>query len=398
MGIIIQKYGGTSVSTEEGRNIIIQNTKKALSEGKKVVLVVSAMGRMGAPYATDTLIHMYQQPNFELNTEDLDLLMSCGEAISATLISNSLRGHQIKSKALMGFQAGIITDSNHGKANVKEVKTDKIHHLLDQGYVVVVTGFQGISEQGNITTLGRGGSDTSAAILGEALNAEYVEIYTDVDGVMTADPRHVNDAKVLNKISYEEMHQMALDGAKVVDPKAVAIAKRSNRPLIIRNTFSDGYGTLIHGEFKPVSNKIVTAVAHKSDLIQVRIKIDNYDEKFEELLKQLEIERISIDLINFLEHEKIFTVDSIHEMSILNITSSLGIEVKIIEACSKVTIVGQGIHGVPGVMKRVTLALTKNKVNILQTSDSYTTISCLIKEKELTKAIQSLHDEFGLND
>ncbi len=398
MSIIIQKYGGTSVSTEEGRNIIATNTQKALADGKKVVVVVSAMGRMGAPYATDTLIHMYQQPYNEMNTEDLDLIMSCGETISAAYISNWLRGHGVKARALTGQQAGIITDGVAGNATVKYVNTEKMTSLLEKGYVLVVTGFQGVSESGDITTLGRGGSDTTAAILGEALNAEFVEIYTDVDGVMTADPRHVDDAKVLNKISYEEMHQMALDGAKVVDPKAVAIAKRSNKPLFIKNTFSEGLGTLIHGEFTPEPNKIVTAVAYKNNIIQVKVKVDNYDPRFETLLKGIEKEKISIDLINFLENDKIFTVDNIHQISILNLTSELELETQIIESCSKVTVIGHGIHGVPGVMKRVALALTLNKVSILQTSDSYTTISCLVKENELTRAIQALHDEFGLND
>lgn len=398
MSIIVQKYGGTSVSTEEGRNIIVSNAKQVISSGDQLVVVVSAMGRKGAPYATDTLLHMYQQPHYEMNTADLDLLMSCGETISAAYISNWMRGQGIKARALTGHQAGIITDSIAGNATVKKVNTDKIKALLDLGYVTIVTGFQGISELGDITTLGRGGSDTTAAILGEALNAEYVEIYTDVDGVMTADPRHVGDAKVLNTISYEEMHQMALDGAKVVDPKAVAIAKRSNRPLFIKNTFSKGVGTLIHGAHRPEANKLVTAVAYKNDIIQVKIKVDNYDPKFEQLLQAIEKANISIDLISFLENEKIFTVDHIHQATILNLTSALELETRITESCSKVTVIGHGIHGVPGVMKRVALALTLNKVSILQTSDSYTTISCLVREQELTKAIQALHDEFGLNN
>ncbi|GAU79100.1 aspartate kinase [Fusibacter sp. 3D3] len=398
MSIIVQKYGGTSVSTDEGRNIIVSNAKKVISSGDQLVIVVSAMGRMGAPYATDTLIHMYQQPHYEMNTIDLDLLMSCGETISAAYISNWLRGQGIKARALTGYQAGIITDNIAGNATVKKVNTENITKHLDRGYVVIVTGFQGISELGDITTLGRGGSDTTAAILGEVLAAEYIEIYTDVDGVMTADPRHVGDAKVLNKISYEEMHQMALDGAKVVDPKAVAIAKRSNRPLIIKNTFSESSGTLIYGAHVPEVKKIVTAVAYKNDIIQVKVKVDNYDPRFERLLQDIEKANISIDLISFLENEKIFTVDHIHHITMLNLTSALDLTTQITEACSKVTVIGHGIHGVPGVMKRVALALTLNKVNILQTADSYTTISCLVREQELTKAIQALHDEFGLND
>ena len=398
MSIIVQKYGGTSVSTEEGRNIIVSNTQKIISSGNQLVIVVSAMGRKGAPYATDTLIQMYQQPHFEMNTADLDLLMSCGETISAAYISNWLRGHGIKVKALTGYQAGIITDNIAGNATVKKVNTDRITNLLDQGYVTVVTGFQGVSESGDITTLGRGGSDTTAAILGEALNADFIEIYTDVDGVMTADPRHVGDAKVLNTISYEEMHQMALDGAKVVDPKAVAIAKRSNRRLFIKNTFSEGLGTLIHGAHTPEVNKIVTAVAYKNDIIQVKVKVGNYDPRFEQLLQALEKSDISIDLINFLENEKIFTVDQIHQMTIHNLANALDLDAHITESCSKVTVIGYGIHGVPGVMKRVALALTLNRVSILQTSDSHTTISCLVREQELTKAIQALHDEFGLNN
>ncbi len=397
MSIIVQKYGGTSVSSERGRQIIAQNAIKLMQANKKVVIVVSAMGRKGEPYATDTLMALYNDIYTEKTSEDLDLLLSCGETISAALIANTIRKYGLKAKALMGFQAGITTNNQYGNANVKHVDTSRISALIDEGYVTIVTGFQGISEDNNITTLGRGGSDTTAALLGEALDAEQIEIYTDVDGVMTADPRLCDQAKVLPEISFEELHQMALDGAKVVHPRAVAVARRANKPLLVKNTFSESYGTKIVSEWEAKNNKLVTAVTSKSDILQVKLNLSNADDRFGDILKLMEASGISIDMINFLENEKIFTIESTHEVQLQGLLKEVGLTASLQNKCAKVTIVGHGIHGVPGVMKTMVLSLTKAGVNILQTSDSHTTISCLIKETDLIDAIKALHDTFELS-
>lgn len=402
MGIIVQKYGGTSVSTEESRTRIAKNAISAHHEGNSVVVVVSAMGRSGAPYATDTLIGLYKDVINEHNTRELDLLMSCGETISATIMAGTIRAHGVDSAAVTGFQAGIITDEIHGDANVVEVKTDKLLTHLNAGRIVVVTGFQGITEAGDITTLGRGGSDTTAAILGEALDADAIEIYTDVDGVMTADPRLVPDARVIDQISYEECYQMAVDGAKVVDHKAVEVARRSGKILKIKNTFKACEGTTISRETasipKTMQPKIITAIASKDNIVQFTINVAYDDERNESFLNAFEDNDVSMDLINFFEDQKIFTVNALNQSKAEDILKSLDLEYSILEDCCKLTAVGYKIHGVPGVMKRIVLSLTKAGIEILQSGDSHTTIACLIRKSSLENAIRALHKEFQLND
>ncbi|WP_430882735.1 aspartate kinase [Fusibacter sp. JL216-2] len=402
MGIIVQKYGGTSVSTESSRQKVAKNAISAFNEGHQVVVVVSAMGRKGAPYATDTLIGLYKEVINEHATRELDLLMSCGETISATVMAGTIRAHGVDSAAITGFQAGIVTDDIHGDANVIEVKTDKILHHLKANRIVVVTGFQGITSSGDITTLGRGGSDTTAAILGEALDADAIEIYTDVDGVMTADPRLVPEAKVIGQISYEECYQMAVDGAKVVDHKAVEVARRSGKILKIKNTFKACEGTTISRETaaipKTMQPKIITAIASKDNIVQFTINIPYDDDRNEAFLNAFEEAGVSMDLINFFEDQKIFTINEQDLGKAHDILNALDLEYTTLEDCCKLTAVGYKIHGVPGVMKRIVLSLTKAGIEILQSGDSHTTIACLIRKSSLEKAIQALHKEFQLND
>lgn len=401
MGIIIQKYGGTSVSTEASRALIARNAIKAYNDGHDVVLVVSAMGRKGAPYATDTLIKLYSDVVGEDGSRELDLLMSCGEVISASVMAATIRANGVDAAALTGFQAGIVTDDIHGNANVIRVDERKLMTHLKAGQIVVVTGFQGITESGDITTLGRGGSDTTAAILGEALDAQAIEIYTDVDGVMTADPRLVPDAKVIDRISYEECYQMAVDGAKVVDHKAVEVARRSGKVLKIKNTFSECEGTTISRERsdlpRMMETKIITAIASKDRIVQFTIEIGNADNRNEAFLNAFEDQGVSMDLINFFEDKKIFTVGQEDYSAVCEILKGLDLDYTALEDCCKITAVGYKIHGVPGVMKRIVLALTKAGIEILQSGDSHTTIACLVRKHALQDAIQALHREFGLD-
>lgn len=405
MEIVVQKFGGTSVATKELRDKVANKAIKLKASGKCPVVVVSAIGRKGDPYATDTLMSLSQDIYHEFSSRELDMLMSCGETISAVLMANTIKAKGYKAVALTGFQAGITTNSNFGDAEVEAVDTRRIIDYLTEDKIVVITGFQGISKDGDITTLGRGGSDTSAAILGEALNADLVEIYTDVDGVMTADPRLISEANVIESLCYEEIYQMARCGAKVIHPKAVEIAERANMTLKVKNTFNDADGTIINNK-RPYSNKIkkannykrlVTAVAHMNDIAQIVININSEDEKNDYLLKELTDNKISIDMINFFDDRKIFTINEEDLGAINEILDKYNLDYSFKTNCSKVTIIGYKIHGVPGVMARLARTLSKENIKILQSTDSNTTISCLINSNNLVRALKILHKEFDLN-
>jgi aspartate kinase len=245
MNIVVLKFGGTSLSTLQRRKLALRKIENTIKSGCFPVVVVSAIGRRGDPYATDTLIHFVKSKYGEINNRDLDLLLSCGEIISSVFLSDMLNQIGHKSAALTGWQAGIITNSNFGNAEIIRVETKYIMNCIESNTIPVVAGFQGMNESGEITTLGRGGSDITASIIGEALNASAVEIYTDVDGVMTADPKVSKDAEIISRISYLEMYHMAEHGAKVLHPASVRIAARCEIPLYVKNTLSDSPGTLI---------------------------------------------------------------------------------------------------------------------------------------------------------
>ncbi len=333
------------------------------------------------------------------------MLLSCGEVISASLMANTIKSKGYDSVALTGFQAGIKTNSDFGNADVIKVNTDNIIKHLKANKIIVITGFQGINEDGDITTLGRGGSDTTAVILGEALNANVVEIYTDVDGIMTADPKIVPEANVIENLCYDEVYQMAKGGAKVIHPRAVEIARRSNVTLKIKNTFNDSEGTIINNQYIYTPNTIdinkihnlITAITHKTSIIQVKIDISNNDTRNSMLLNELENRKISIDMINFFEDRKVFTTEEKHLQILKEILNSNKFDYEIITDCSKITAISHKIHGVPGVMSKLVRTLSNNNIKILQTSDSHTTISCLIENKNLEKAVKSIHKEFDLS-
>ena len=245
MKIVVQKFGGTSVNTRELREKAALKVKEAQEEGFSPVVVVSAMGREGAPYATDTLISLAREEFSNLDPRDLDLLLSCGEIISAVVTSQTLRRMGMKSVAFSGAQAGIITDDRFGDASILRVEPDRIKKYLDKGYVVVVAGFQGVTEEGEITTLGRGGSDTTAVVLGIYLQADYVDIFTDVNGVFTADPHIVPEARILQGLTYTEAAEIIQQGAKVIHSKAMNLAREYRVPLRVRSLSDEGRGTLI---------------------------------------------------------------------------------------------------------------------------------------------------------
>lgn len=395
MKVVVQKFGGTSVSTFEKRQNIIKKVKKSLEEGNATVVVVSAMGRRGAPYATDTLLSLVDDKFKEENLHGTDLLMSCGEILSTVVMCNDLANAGIKAMPLTGGQAGIVTDDVYGNASVLNVDNENLLDLLKNNIVPVVAGFQGMSKNGFITTLGRGGSDVTGALLGAALKAERVEIYTDVDGMMTTDPRIVPEASLIENITYEEIFQFADQGAKVIHPRAVTIAQKYNIPLLIKNTMSDCEGTLISNVADCGNKPPVTGITAMNERVQVRIAYDMKENYFK-ILETLAKNHISLDLINVFPKEKIFTIDCKDLNRFKEILEELGLEASITEKCSKISIIGGGMKGIPGIMAKILVALTRENIEILQTADSHMTIWCLVKEEDAKKAIKAIHNEFNL--
>ena len=400
MDIIVQKFGGTSVSTEERRKQVIKKISKAIESGLKPVVVVSAMERAGEPYATDTLLSLVDDNFKENNKAAQDLLMCCGEIISSVVMCNDLYKHGITAVPLTGGQAGIITNSNFTDAQSIKVDTTNIMKIVESGKVPVITGFQGVTENGFFTTLGRGGSDTSACILGVALKAKEIAIYTDVDGIMTADPRVVEDASLINEMTYNEVFQLADHGAKVIHPKAVEIAKRGNVPLIIKNTMSECKGTVIKSNVSEEEKRLISGITHLNNRIQVRVRLsENRDSKsYRSLLKLLAKNHISLDLINIFPEHQMFTIDASEKEKLNEIMNKAGIKYSIIEGCSTIAIVGAGMNGVPGVMASIINTLTSNEIEVLQTTDSNMTIWCLIYTSKVKEAIRLLHKEFNLGN
>lgn len=399
MKIVVQKFGGTSVSTKERRQKVVEKVKNAIDEGYSPVVVVSAMGRSGDPYATDTLLSLVGDKFKNTNKLASDLLMCCGELISSVVMSNELFDAGIDAIPLTGGQAGIKTDNVFTNAQHLNVDPKQILDFVAKGRVPVVTGFQGMSEDGFFTTLGRGGSDTSAAILGVALEAEQIEIYTDVDGIMTADPRIVKDASLINVISYNEVFQLAEQGAKVIHPRAVDIAMKSNVPLFIKNTMSDAKGTLINNNGDLNNSKIITGITHQNNRIQVKIKAkENLDNpKYKDLLSLLAANKISLDLINIFPEQQIFTIGEDKKKEFENILNTINIKYSLAENCSQLAIVGSRMTGIPGVIAKIVQSLNENNIEVLQTADSHMTIWCLIHSDNVAEAINALHKSFELS-
>lgn len=398
MKILIQKFGGTSVSTPERRMLVINKIKGAINDGFSPVVVVSAMGRNGDPYATDTLLSLVSDSFKELNTPGVDLLMSCGEIISTVVMSDELLKNNISALPLTGGQAGIITSEDYGNAIVQRVDKSKLMNILKSNKIPVVAGFQGQTESGFVTTLGRGGSDVTASLLGVALSAVEIQIYTDVDGIMTADPRIVSDATLIKEMSYSEVFQFADQGAKVIHPRSVEIAMRGNIPLVIKNTLSNCDGTIINSSGSVEVNNIITGITHMSNRIQINVALNDnrQNPNYYSLLDVLADNLISIDLINVFPKESIFTIDLKDMSKFSSIMCDLDLKYTSINNCSKIALIGSRIRGVPGVMARVLKALTKAGIEVLQTADSHTTIWCLVEAKYTQDAIKALHKEFDL--
>ncbi len=405
MRILVQKFGGTSLSTPQAREHAINHIKKALEQKFNLVVVVSAMGRRGDPYATDTLLDWIRENGNVLPAREKDMLLSCGEMISAATLCSLLHAHSIPSVILTGGQAGITTNDQFGDARIVSIQPARILELLEQGKVVIVTGFQGMTENRDITTLGRGGSDTSATALGAALTAEAVDIFTDVNGVLTADPRIVNDAKPLPLVTYAEICNMAYHGAKVIHPRAVEVAMQAGIPIRIRSTFSEDEGTLVASletlkrNGCDIKDRIVTGIAHVPGVTQIQVLAGErqYDLQLQ-VFKAMAEHRISVDFINVNPSGVVYTVYDHEAERALQILEELHYSPIHLPHCAKISVIGGGMNGVPGIMARIVEALTEQDIEILQSADSNTTIWVLVHGRDMEKALRALHSQFCLQE
>ncbi|UFJ42184.1 aspartate kinase [Brevibacillus humidisoli] len=404
MRILVQKFGGSSLTTGECRQRAIHHIEKAHAEGYALVVVVSAMGRKGDPYATDTLLQMVRENGNQLPPREADLLLHTGEIISAAMMCSMLQARGIKATILTGGQANIITSDDHTNAHIYTIDPNRIKQELERGSVVIVPGFQGRTVDWEITTLGRGGSDTTATALGVALGAEMVDIFTDVNGIMTADPRIVEEAQPLTSVTYTEICNMAHLGAKVIHPRAVEIAMQTNVPIRVRSTFSDEPGTLvtsiqqagrIHGQ---INDRLVIGIANVENLTQIKVlaKEGQYDTQLQ-VFKAMANHGISVDFINVNPRGVAYTVHDRMAERASGILKEMGYEPQLLRECAKVSVIGAGIAGVPGVMAQIVEALTCDDVPILQSADSHTTIWVLVHQSDMVKAVRALHRQFQLH-
>lgn len=402
MNIIIQKFGGTSVASQEARLQVVGKIKQALVQGLTPVVAVSAMGRSGQSYATDTLLGLVEDAKKYSMAQNLDLLLGVGEVISAVVLADELAKEGIDAVVLNGAQAGIITDDCFNQAKIINLKPEGIIAHLAEGKLVIVAGFQGVTEDARVTTLGRGGSDTTAAALGVALSAGMIEIYTDVAGIMTADPRIVPEAKILRTITYNELCHLAYQGAKVVHPRAVELAMSKQIPMRVRSTFSQDKGTLVVGDEGggEMEERLITGIAYLNDITQIKAKVEMghlSEKKLLRIFTTFAEQEISVDFINIYPEDCVFTIGATDTARGIALLDGLDISYKVTEGCSKVSVVGANMTGVPGVMAHIMGALVEEGIEILQTSDSYTTIWCLVKSKDLKQAVQALHKKFKLS-
>jgi aspartate kinase len=363
------------------------------------------MGRKGEPYATDTLLEWIRENGNSLPAREQDMLLCVGEMISAATLCSLLRARDIPATVLTGGQAGIVTNHTFGDARIVSIDTASVLELLEQEQVVIVTGFQGRTEAGDLTTLGRGGSDTSATALGAALKAELVDIFTDVEGILTADPRIVEDAKPLEQVSYAEICNMAHNGAKVIHPRAVEIAMQANIPVRVRSTFTKHLGTLVtsvdtmQGERKTVQDKFVTGIAHFANVTQIQVQATEgapFDLSLN-VFKTMAQHQISVDFINVNPSGVVYTVFDHVAGKAEALLQDLGYEPRLLRGCAKVSVIGGGMNGVPGIMARIVEALTREDVPILQSADSNATIWVLVRNEHMADAVRALHKTFALN-
>jgi len=404
MALIVMKFGGTSVAGAERIKLVAERIIRTKKEGNQVVVVVSAPGD-----TTDNLISLAKQVTDNPDPRELDLLLSTGEQVSIALVSMAIKARGYEAISLTGPQAGIYADTFYTRARITEIKPKKILEELKKGKIVIVAGFQGLNPYEDITTLGRGGSDLTAVALAAVLKAKSCQIFTDVEGVYTADPRLVPQAKKLNFISYDEMLELAGSGAWVLQARAVEVAKKFKVPLEVRSTFSQSQGTIVKGgeEGMQLEGVFVSGVTY--DKNQVKLSITDVPDRpgiAAKIFGALAKENINVDMIiqsaaRGKNNDISFTVSRDDFRESLPILKKVKNELKATDVIyddkvAKVSVIGVGMRTHPGVAAKMFHALAQGNINIEMISTSEIKISCVIKEKEIKKAVRVLHSAFGL--
>lgn len=404
METIVMKFGGTSVATPEKIIGVAERAIREKEKGKRVVIVVSAMGK-----TTDTLLGLAGEISAEPPKREMDMLLATGEQITISLLAMAFKklGHEALS--FTGWQAGIETESVPRNARIEQIHTERLERVLDNGYLCVVAGFQGVDKIGNITTLGRGGSDTTAVALAAALGAEKCEIYTDVDGVYTSDPRFVTGARKLEQISYDEMLELANLGAGVLHPRAVEFAKNNRVPLSVRASYSDEPGTIIQEVITVEKNLIVRGVAFEPGVARVTVIYKKpFNGSLANIFTKLAENQIDVDIIvqsisdefppsvsfsisqESLEETRRVLTEAQSEIGFLSMNVEIGL--------SKVSIVGSGMVSNPGVAARMFDILRSQDILVKMVSTSEIKISVVVPETDMKKSANSLHEAYGLSE
>lgn len=403
MSLIVQKYGGTSVADIERIRNVAKRVAKTYEKGNDVVVILSAMAGV-----TDDLIEMAQEVTSSPERRELDVLLATGEQTTAALLAITLQAMKYPAQSLLGYQAEVITDCSFGNARIVDIGANRIKDLLKDRNIVVVAGFQGCDPDGNITTLGRGGSDTSAVAIAATLNADICEIYSDVDGVYTADPNICEKARKIDTISYDEMLNMASLGAKVLQIRSVGFAKKYNVPVHVRSSFKEEEGTMVVNENSGMEGLIVTAVTHDKNQARITLKkVPDQPGVAEKIFSPIAESGIIVDMIiqNTRAGGK---TDLTFTVPKADIDKALAIESKIAEEIgaedvfgdkniAKVSVIGVGMKNHSGVASTMFGALARANINIMMISTSEIRISCVIEENYTELAVRVLHTAFGLD-
>jgi aspartate kinase len=398
MNVVVLKFGGTSLATADHREIAVLRVQEERERGFLPVVVVSAMGRAPEPYATDSLLAL---GGAHAPARTRDLLAACGEMISAAIFAAALEERGEPGVPLTGAQAGIVTDSRFSDAKVLRVQPARLHDLLARGAIPVVAGFQGATEDGETTTLGRGGTDLTAIALGHALDANRVDIYTDVSGAMTGDPRRIAGAHTIERATLEEMTELSQHGAKVMHYKAADLAERTSTRYAIKGLQS-GIGTVVDEGFE--REQPVTGVTASGRVTWVRVIRGDIEDQHRRMQVEMQMfERIadagiSIDQVTVNQAGVMFVVEGDRGAEVRSLLGDLNLAVRVREGCSKLSVVGAGMRYAPGVIHRIVKALSEVNVEIIHCTDSNITVSILVPSAEAARAEQAVHDQFHLEE
>jgi len=392
--VVVMKFGGSSLATEDLRVLAVRRVIEHIESGKRPAVVVSAMGRLPAPYATDTLLALAPGAG----VANLDLLLSCGESMSAAVFAGLLEARGVKAQALTGAQAGIFTEKRHGDARILRVEPQLVRELLEAGVTPVIAGFQGMAPDGSVTTLGRGGSDLTAVAIAAALGNASCEIFTDVEGVMTADPRRVGAANTVRALTFEEVNELAANGAQIMQERATDLAREARTPYSIRSLRS-GSGTDIAADRlvepgKPITGlATITGFAFMHVVPEAAAMPGGWERDTFVALAQASI---NLDCINVNRAGVFFIVRESDLERTRRVLDALPVAVRATRDCAKVSIVGAGMRGTPGIMASVVQALVGASVPILHSTDSNITISVIVPGSLAPAAEAALHKNFEL--